>query len=620
MKTTPIALGALALLTTLPAYAGSQHPAPLEEIVISSSRIPMPLREVGTSISVVELADIRALGFSSLQDVLRTQPGVAVTNTGGSGKVSSLRIRGEEGYRTLLLIDGIDVSDTTAPQHGPRFEQLLSAGVQRVEILRGPQGMMYGADAGGVVNISTRAPQAGVQGDISAEAGRYGSRQLSANIAAGNDQVDGSLALTDFSTDGFNARTTDTNPADKDGYDNTTVHGRAGWNINEQLRLELVARDAEGDSQYDGCFTNDTFAPSNLCSDNYQQQAWRGAMSWQGEQLQQELAFSSSETERQLFTEGSAGFGTEGDLSRWSYIGSFAPSDSLQLVYGADLERAALNDGTFDTERDQTGYYLEYQGSLGKQLYFTAGARHDDNDDFGRHTTWRVSGAWIVPVGADELKFRSSWGTGFRAPSLYEIAYNNSFFASAPAAGTNLQEERSEGYDVGVAFYGSNGLQLEAVYFAQSVENEIFFDLQAFSGYLQGDGDSDSSGVELIAQLPLPQQLSLQGNYTYNDTDTATGTYRVYRPRHLANIGLQWQDNSGQLALGLNARMSRDARSPDGSPVDNYEVVDMNVRYALLPGLELYGRIENLLNSNYEEIPTYQTSARAAYAGVRYAF
>ncbi|HEY7775821.1 MAG TPA: TonB-dependent receptor, partial [Kineobactrum sp.] len=414
MKTTPIALGALALLTTLPAYAGSQNPTPLEEIVISSSRIPMPLREVGTSISVVELADIRALGFSSLQDVLRTQPGVAVTNTGGSGKVSSLRIRGEEGYRTLLLIDGIDVSDTTAPQHGPRFEQLLSAGVQRVEILRGPQGMMYGADAGGVVNISTRAPQAGVQGDISAEAGRYGSRQLSANIAAGNEQVDGSLALTDYSTDGYNARTTDTNPADKDGYDNTTVHGRAGWNITDQLRLELVGRDAEGNSQYDGCFTNDTFAPSNLCGDNYQQQAWRGAMSWQGEQLQQELAFSRSETQRQLFTEGSAGFGTEGDLSRWSYIGSFAPSDSLQLVYGADFEQATLNDGTFDTERDQTGYYLEYQGSVGEQLYFTAGGRHDDNDDFGRHTTWRVSGAWIVPVGADELKLRSSWGTGFR--------------------------------------------------------------------------------------------------------------------------------------------------------------------------------------------------------------
>ncbi|HEY7775409.1 MAG TPA: TonB-dependent receptor, partial [Kineobactrum sp.] len=217
-------------------------------------------------------------------------------------------------------------------------------------------------------------------------------------------------------------------------------------------------------------------------------------------------------------------------------------------------------------------------------------------------------------------KFRSSWGTGFRAPSLYEIAYNNSFFASAPAANTNLQEERSEGYDLGVAFYGSNGLQLEAVYFAQTMENEIFFDLQAFSGYLQGDGDSDSSGVELIAQLPLTRQLSLQGNYTYNDTDTAAGTYRVYRPRHLANIGLQWQDGSGQLALGLNARMSRDARSPDGSPVDNYEVVDMNVRYALLPELELYGRVENLLNSNYEEIPTYQTSARAAYAGVRYSF
>ncbi|MEQ9464922.1 MAG: TonB-dependent receptor [Haliea sp.] len=611
---------AVALLTTLPAWGADQNPQQLEEIVISSSRIAMPLREVGTSISVIDAGEIRARGFISLQDILRSQPSVAVSNNGGPGKVSSLRIRGEEAYRTRILVDGIDISDTSAPQVGPRVEQLLSSGVQRVEILRGPQGLMYGADAGGVINISTRAPGDGFGGDLSAESGRYGSQQFAANIGAGNATVDGNLSLTDYRSDGFNSRTTDTDPADDDGYDNTTVHARGGWNVSEQLRLELVARDVDGDNAYDGCFTNDTFAPSNRCSDSFSQQSWRAAASFRGEQLQHELAYSYNKTERQYFTAGLPGFGTEGTLERVSYLGSYAPADSLQLVYGVDHEEQTLDDGTFDTERDQTGIYLEYQGRIGDKLYFTAGGRYDDNEDFGSHDSYRVSAAYLVPVGASELKFKGAWSTGFRAPSLYEIAYNNSFFAFPPAAGANLQEERSEGLDLGVGWYGPTGLLLEAILFEQTVENEIFFDLAGYSGYLQGSGDSDSSGVELIAELPLPLQLRLQGNYTYNDTDTAAGGHRVYRPRHLANLGLQWQALSSPLALGLQLRASRDAREFDGSAVDSYEVLDLNARYTLAAGFEVYGRIENLLDEDYQEIPSYRSSARAAYAGLRYSF
>ena len=613
--------GAIALLLTLPAYTHAAPSSQLEEIVISSSRVAMPMREVATSISVVDAADIQRLGFANLQDILRTVPAVAVSNNGGAGKASSLRIRGEESFRTKVLIDGIDVSDTTTPQTGPRMEHLLSSGIQRVEILRGPQGLMYGADAGGIISISTQAPRSGLGGELSAEAGRYGTTQYSAHLGAGNEQVDANLSIADYSTDGFNARISDTNPADDDGYNNTTVHARAGWNISEQLRLDLVARDVDGDNQYDNCFTNDTFAPSNLCADAYEQQALRGAVSFSGEQTRHELAYNHSETERQFFTEGLPGFGTEGDLTRVTYLGSYAPASDLQLVYGIDYEEQALDDGSFDTERDQTGYYFEYQGSVADQLFFTAGARYDDNADFGSHDSYRVSAAYLLPVSnTGEVKLKSAWSTGFRAPSLYEIAYNGSFFASPPASNTTLQEERSEGYEVGVGWYGNAGLMLEAVYFSQDVENEIFFDPVAFSGYLQGSGTTESKGLELIAEVPLPLQFSLQGNYTYNDTETAAGGQRFYRPRHLANLGLQWRTLSEQATLGLHWRTSRDAQERDGSALDDYQVLDVNASYRFTPKLELYGRVENLMDEDYQEITDYRSSERAAYAGVRYSF
>jgi vitamin B12 transporter len=599
-------------LLSLPALASTG----LEEVVVTSSRVAMPLRQVGTSISVVTAGDIQARGFSSLVDVLRNQPAVGVTSTGGAGKLTSLRIRGEEGYRTLVLMDGINISDTASPQYSPRMEHLLSAGIERVEILRGPQGLMYGADAGGVVNITTTAPADGFGGDVSAEAGRYGTQQLAANLGFGSESFDGNLSVTDFETDGFNARTTDTDLRDHDGYENTTVHGRLGWNLTEQFRLQIVGREVKGENEYDGC----SFPTTNDCRDDFEQQLWRASARYDAGRFSNELAYDSSEMSRDYYTDGAFSFSSEGELEKWSYLGSFQGSEVLRFVYGVDLQTESRLDAGNTQERDNDGYYLEYQGELSQRLSVTAGIRYDDNDDFGSETTWRASGAYLIPAGGGDIKLRATYGTGFRAPSLYEVAYNDGPFAFPPASEVSLDAETSRGYDLAVSWHGDGGLYLEAVYFDQRVENDIFFDLAGFSGYLQDDGESSSNGVELIADWALLDNLSLSGNYTYNDTEQADGSPRIYRPEHLANLGITWLLLDQRLRLGLNARLSQDAVDTVGAPTDDYEVVDVNARYQVTDGLSLYGRIENLLDATYEEIPTYNSSGLAAYAGVRYSF
>ena len=587
---------------------------------MTSSRIPMPLREVGTSMSVLDDDALTRLGFNTLYDALRTQPAVSVSNTGGAGKAATLRIRGEEGYRTLVLLDGIDISDTSSPQVSPRMEQLMSAGIQRVEILRGPQGLMYGADAGGVINITTRTPDDGLGGQVSAEGGRYGTQQFAASIGARSEVGDIHLSASDFSTDGFNSRTTDTVLRDDDGYDNTTWHGRLGWTPTEDLRLGLVVRDVQGENAFDSCFTVDTFAPTDDCADDYDQQAWRVSADYRSGSFSHQLAFNRSETDREFFSEGAPSFATEGELTSVSYLGSFQATDSLTLVYGADLETESIDDGTFVEERDQDGYYLELQGGFSDALFVTAGVRYDDNEDFGSYTSYRLSSAYLLPLASGELKFKGTVGTGFRAPSLYEIAYNGGAFAFPPASDTSLAEEESEGYDLGVAWSGGGGLYLEATWFDQRVKDEIFFDLAGFSGYLQGDGEAESSGVELAAAWRAMSQLSLSANYTWNDTEATDGSPRVFRPEHLANIGLAWLPLDERLQLGANLRVSRDAVNTDGTPLENYEVLDISASLEVLSGLSVYGRVENLLDEDYEEVPTYNTAGRAAYAGLRYRF
>jgi vitamin B12 transporter len=615
-------LTALALAAATPWHAVAQSAPPrdkLEEIIVTSSRVPMPLREIGTSVSVITEDEISQLGFNSLYDILRTQPGVAVSNAGGAGSPTSLRIRGEEGYRTLMLLDGIDISDTVSPQIGPRVEQLLSSGVQRVEILRGPQGLLYGADAGGVVNITTLAPSEGFGGELSAEGGRYGTQQFAGNVGGGNETVDFNLSAADFQTDGFNARTDDTELADDDGYENTTLHGRFGWNASDDLRLGLAVHDIDATNDYDECYDAASERTDN-CKNDYQQQAWRAQGDYKLGRFNHQLFYSDSDTERNFFSDGVSGFKPEGSLERSGYLGTFSGSEALKLVYGVDLQTESMDDGSFDTDTDQDGYYLEYQGGFNDRFFMTSGVRYDDNDDFGTHTTYRVSGAYLIDMSGGELKLKGTYGTGFRAPSLYEIAYNDGPFAYPPAQGTQLAEEESEGFDLGVSWSNASGLYLESVYFDQTVSDEIYFDLVDYSGYLQGSGDTQSSGVELVAQAPLVDTLWLTSNYTYNETETNSGANRIFRPKHLANLGLTWKPLADRLVLGLFVRMSRDAEGLDGESLDDYEVVDLTASYNLVDGLDVYGRVENLLDEDYEEVPTYNTSGAAAYAGLRYAF
>lgn len=605
---------ALAVASTVAAQSENR----LEEIIVVSSRVPMPLREIGTSVSAISASEIQFRGFTSLYDVLRTQPGVAVTNTGGLGSPSAVRIRGEEGYRTRAYIDGIDVSDPSGIQMSPNFEHLMSAGINRVEILRGPQGLMYGADGGGVINIDTVRSTDGFTGTVEAEGGRYDSERLAASVAGGNDAVDFAATAQDFSTEGFNARQDDLT-RDKDGYDNTTLHGRVGFNVTDSLRLELVARDVDGEGEYDNCFNAVTFAQSNDCTNEYEQQAWRAGVSFEHGSLTHELAYTSTETDRKFLAAGAPSFGDgTGELDRTSYIGTWNASEDINLVYGVDLRTDAFDNGAADRERDQDGYYAEYQGNHLENVYVTAGVRYDDNEDFGTHTTYRLSGAYLFRVGPGDMKLKAAYGTGFRAPSLYELNYNETGFP--PASEVDLDAEESEGYDIGLVWATDNGVYLEATYFDQDIDNEIYFDLDFFSGYLQGQGASESKGVELVALAPLGFGLSLNGNYTYNDTSDFEGEQRARRPEQLFNLGLKWATAAERFSLGFNVRGAYDAVSTSGQALDDYEVIDISADWRVIQGLHLFGRVENLTDENYAEVGGFNTAGTAGYLGARYRF
>jgi vitamin B12 transporter len=603
--------------------AGAQDAStePTEEIVVTSSIVPTPRRQLATAVSVIDGASIELRGYDGLADTLRTQPGIGVTNSGGLGKATTLRIRGEEGFRTLLMIDGVKALDPGTPQVGPSFDSLLTTSdLERVEVLRGPQGFIYGADAGGVVNVLTTRGDGPLAARIGLKLGEQDTRRLDASLSGGGDRGDYFVSTTNLETEGFNSQTADTTLRDNDGADNKTLHAKLGWNATDNLRLQLVARNVDASALYDGCLSTVTFATIHDCRTTTDQTTYKASADFANGVFSHAFGYSRIDIARDNLAAGVSAFATDGNIGRFEYTGTYRRSDSLTLVFGADLQNEAVNGGA-DLERDQDGYYVEYQGAFAEGLFVSLGARYDDNEDFGSHTSRRLSAAYVQDLGdGGTLKYRASIGTGFRAPSLFEIAYNGGPFAFPPAAGLRLSEESSRGFDVGVDYDAMAGLHLEATYFDQAIEDEIFFDLVGFSGYLQSAGKTTSKGVELGLTAPVGERWEVLANWTRNDAADSRSAQRLRCPENFGNLGFAYTSDDDALRIIVNYRVARDAIDIGGVPLDDYEVLDVSAAYSVTDNVEIFARVGNAADLIYEEVDGYNAARRSAYAGVRLRF
>ena len=607
----------LSLLTAAPvtaAYADDKNSEALEETVIVASRVPTPLSRVGVSVSVTDRETIEILGYSDVADFLDLQPGVSVTRDGGPGKSASVRIRGEEGFRTRVVLDGIDIADPSSPQISPRIEHLLAEGLQRIEVLRGPQGLAYGADAGGVIAMTTRQPETGVTASVTAEGGQNGYSELGGFVAGGAERFRGSLSITDLSTDGFNARPSDIQLQDDDGYSNTTIHGTASLSLTDALTLTGSVHDINGDNDYDGCFDTATFAQIGACTDTFDQSAARVTVKFKTALIDSSLSYEKSKIERAFYSAEISSFETKGEQEEISWIGSLSPQAGQRLTLGVDAADQSLTDGGSERSRDNLGIWGEYDvdvlaGAL------TLGARWDDNDDFGQHTSWRISLQQQLAGTDHPLILRGAVGTGFRAPSLYEIAYNSGPFSYAPAATTALTEEKSQGWEIGLS-WGQPNQRLEVTWFDQEIENEIYFDMASFSGYLQGTGTTTSQGLEIAGETAFLTHWRLLANITWNETKSSTEQQRPYRPEWAAASSLLWQDRS--VVAALTARFTRDSVDTFGAPMPNTERLDASVAVNVTQSLRVTARIENLTDNQDPQVRDYNQIPRAAYLGLRY--
>ncbi len=607
----------LALLTSVALSPVVYADDDLQEIVTSATRYARPLSEIGSSISIINADDMEKSQTVFVQDILQTVPGLSLNQSGAFGGVSTLRIRGASTDQTVILIDGVQINDVSAPGGGFDFANLDPNGIERVEVLRGPQSIMYGSDAiGGVINIITPTGSDGLSGSLFGEGGSYNTFRAGGHIAGGTDKLNFSLSGSGITTDGISKADENDGNSETDGYRNISLHGKITGKLSENHSLQLISRYVDSRNDFDG-FPPPFYALADTDETSFTKEfliAGRGFFNYLDGALQNTLSVEYSTTDRS----GEAGgvdqpfLSFEGSRFNLDYFGHYDVSDDFGLSFGLQHEETKADTiSPLKFNIDSIFTELSWQGVEG--LTLTAGVRYDDHNQYGGTTTPRITAAYYFPTS--ETKIFANWGEGFKAPSVFQLTYICGF-CGLISPNADLKAEESDGWEIGLEQRVADGKVLLAVtYFNQNITNMIDFDFAIGYGNL---ANVHTKGVELSLDAQLSENLTVNGNYTFTDaTDRATGDDLIRVPRNAAFAGVNWQA-SPVLNLGLsltyNGKEKGNFFSPD---VTGWTRVDFKVAYNINDDIEIYGRIDNLTDKEYQQISGYGTADRSYFAGIR---
>jgi len=618
-----------ALVIAAPLGAMAQVPE-LEEIVVSANLEPTAASSTGATVDVITEEQLQATGEIRVIDFLNRLPGVSVRTNGGTGRTATVSVRGANQNYVAVLVDGINVADPSGTQVGFDFGQLTTAGISRIEVLKGSQSALYGSSAvGGVINITTRrAVEEGTHQYLDAEIGSYGTGTLAYSLTHLDDRSEAAMTLSHVQTDGFSTADENDGNTEADPYeanrlsfnyayalDNGAIVGASGFLEHSDGEFDESAFDyATGQAiQIDGT-PGDEIEHRNT-------QGLRLFTDFTTGAVDNTLAASYFAVQRQYLQNDMFGMSDatyDGDRKSLSYQGGLDIGTDMRAVFGADYTLDSFAQaGTFgdlDADTTTTGVFGELDWSPVETLDITATLRHDDNSSFGGKTTGRIALAWNA---AEDVIVRASGGTGYRAPSMYELY---SIYGSP-----DLQPEDSRSADIGIEKdFGDKGF-VRATAFWLEVDNLIDFNLdgttcQSFTDfgypgcYTQIPGISRRAGLELEGQAVLSEVFTLGLAYTYMDSDTNASSSWANLPKNdvaleaIAQFSPDWQG-----VLTVQSAMDR-ADLPD------YTVVNATVTYDFGNDMEAYFRVENLFDEQYQMVDGYGTADRSVFLGIRASF
>ena len=608
----------------------------LDPICISATKSETKLREIGSSVTLIDQAEIEAKQSRTVLDALRNHIGLDVVQTGGPGQKASVFIRGANSEHTLVMVDGIIMNDPMSTGRTFNFASLTTENLERIEILRGPQSTLYGSDAmGGVINIISKKGRGKPVFSLSAEAGSFNTFTEKAAISGSTNALNYSLGVIQDNSKGISAASSAYGNKEPDGYANSSFLGRFGLNILDKCNASVTVKADKLKSDLDNMGGASGDDPNNRMDIVELFVGPQVALNLFDNKWSQEfnLAYSLNKNTNNNSPDSvnpidSLNTTYKGEIVKAEWKNRVSLISSNTILAGFELRKETGSSNNFYRSLDwidpskyyidiskmsqsseMAGGYLQSTQSIARCFFGSLGVRFDNNTNFGSQLTYRATAAyWIEQVHA---KIKSTWGTGFKVPSLFQ--------RYSPYGDTTLKPERSTGFDGGVEqFFLNDKVSLELTGFYNNYKNLIDFNNATYT-YSNVDS-ARIKGCELNVTIKPFENISFSLNRTFTDTkDLITQKPLLERPRLKEGACIDYRPYE---ALSFHSDIMYIGARTDYPDVQmpEYYLVNIAGSYSINPHCCVFGRIDNLMDARYEVIKGYGTPGISGYGGVKFTY
>ncbi len=607
------------LMAACATHAAETPKSQLPEMVVTPTGQAVSVNQLGHSVSVITADQIVANGWRTLPEALRSMPGMHIVQSGAPGSTVSIFVRGSRTSHVLVLVDGVRMNDPSAPTREAYSSGLDLTHVERIEVVRGPQSGLYGADAiSGVINIITKRSGEGTHGAVSMEAGSYDTYRASAEVMSRQGKVSGSASVSYLDSKGFSsASEAFEGNTEADGVERLNASARVGVDASDAVSLEAFVRYVEWSSDYDAGSGPNADAEGNVADNEQMLTGFRAKLGTLGSRWQQTVRAQYSSFDR-TFEDSWGRSSFDGDNWETEWRHDLAVSDAHNLSLGLSYrDESAESDSLATVSADNKAAYLQDQMHYGA-FDAVVGLRYDDHEAFGDKVTYRLAPSYLVEKTKTRLK--GSVGTGYKAPSLYQLYAPATVWG--PVGNADLKPETSLGWDVGIEqTLLPDRITMGVTYFASDVEDLIDYGV----GY-QNVSEVESRGVELLLSVTPTDRLSIDATFTYTDSEnTDTGEKLIRIPKDRATLAVGYaissraRANASVLYVGSRNDVYYDATMFASVPVkaDAYTVVNLSGSVDVCDTVTLFARIDNLFDETYSEVYGYGTAGLSAYGGVK---
>jgi len=622
----------LLMCLSMPVFAAEPPPEFLEEVVVTATKTPVPVSRLTSAVEVIKGEELEHKKIKTVADALRLAQAVTINGSGGPGTLTTARIRGGESAHTLVLMDGVILNSSTAGLFD--FGNLTTENIERIEILRGAQSMLWGSDAlGGVIHIITKKGADEFTASTFVEYGSFVTLREGINVSGKKGPFDLAVSATQWDASGFSAVNSQRSASERDGFHNFQTSARTGLTLPGDGRLDVTVRywKAKTDIDSGGAGATDVTGSQTLdhrllLSGSYDQPI----TSWWSHTLtlarDRQFTFNlTGGAQRNVATNvvsSPAGAGGNSNLENLNHRvesqHTFKIAKPLTLVAGYQFREGVGDSPNFSASSrskvvSSHAGFADLQATILDKIFLTGGLRHDVyNSAFGEATTYRVTAGYLL--NETGTKFRTSHATGFRAPTI-----NDLFFPGF--SNPNLKPEKSQSMDFGVdQKLAQDKLTVSAGFFWNRFRDLIQSPAPAFIPF--NIAKAVSKGWETGFQFAATENLSVSGQYTKTMTRNLETTLRLaQRPVDQASAGISYRPIE-PLRVNFDYRFvgGRVNNVLNTEKMLSFDVVNVSASYDVTKQWQVFTRVENLFDKDYEEIQTFGTPTRSVFAGVKFTY